>query len=94
MDARRRLSLVLPLLALTLALLGFSSCARVTISPLAPRVTARPGTATGSSAGVIRTDLLLTHRFPLDDYRRAFSVATSDKARERSVTVAFHLSAL
>ena len=42
-------------------------------------------------AGDIRTDLLLTHRFPLEDYRRAFAVATRDKARERSVKVAFDL---
>ncbi len=40
-------------------------------------------------AGVIRTDLLLTHRFPLEDYRRAFAVATRDKAQARSVKVAF-----
>jgi hypothetical protein len=40
-------------------------------------------------AGDIRTDLLLTHRFPLDEYRRAFAVATTEKARERSVKVAF-----
>ncbi len=43
-------------------------------------------------AGDIRTDLLLTHRFPLEDYRRAFAVATTDKARERSVKVAFEFS--
>jgi threonine dehydrogenase-like Zn-dependent dehydrogenase len=40
-------------------------------------------------AGDIRTNLLLTHRFPLDDYRRAFAVATTEKAREHSVKVAF-----
>jgi len=40
-------------------------------------------------AGDIRTDLLLTHRFPLAAYRRAFAVATTEKARERSVKVAF-----
>ena len=40
-------------------------------------------------AGVIRTDLLLTHRFPLEAYRRAFAVATRDKAQTRSVKVAF-----
>ena len=43
-------------------------------------------------SGDIRTDLLLTHRFPLNEYRRAFAVATVDKARERSVKVAFNLS--
>jgi threonine dehydrogenase-like Zn-dependent dehydrogenase len=43
-------------------------------------------------SGDIRTDLLLTHRFPLDDYRRAFAVATTEKARERSVKVAFEFS--
>ncbi|HHB89917.1 MAG TPA: hypothetical protein ENK60_01260, partial [Anaerolineae bacterium] len=42
-------------------------------------------------AGVIRTDPLLTHRFPLEDYRRAFAVATRDKAQARSVKVAFEL---
>jgi threonine dehydrogenase-like Zn-dependent dehydrogenase len=39
--------------------------------------------------GDISTNLLLTHRFPLDDYRRAFAVATTEKAREHSVKVAF-----
>jgi threonine dehydrogenase-like Zn-dependent dehydrogenase len=41
--------------------------------------------------GVIRTDPLLTHIFPLQDYRRAFAVATSEKAKTRSVKVAFAL---
>jgi len=43
-------------------------------------------------SGDIRTDLLLTHRFPLEDYRRAFAVATTEKARERSVKVAFEFN--
>jgi threonine dehydrogenase-like Zn-dependent dehydrogenase len=42
-------------------------------------------------AGSLRTDDLLTHRFPLDEYRRAFQVAT-DKARFRSIKVAFDLT--
>ncbi len=40
--------------------------------------------------GQLRTDLLLTHRFPLADFRQAFAVATQ-KARYRSVKVAFDL---
>ena len=39
--------------------------------------------------GVIRTDPLLTHIFPLAEYRHAFETATVRKARERSVKVAF-----
>jgi len=41
--------------------------------------------------GKLSTHGLLTHRFPLDDYRRAFAVA-ADKRRYRSVKVAFDLS--
>ncbi len=41
--------------------------------------------------GRLRTDSLLTHRFPLDAYREAFLVATIHKARTRSVKVAFAL---
>ena len=40
--------------------------------------------------GTLSTDGLLTHRFPLDDYRRAFAVA-ADKRRYRSVKVAFEM---
>lgn len=36
---------------------------------------------------------LLTHRFPLEDYRRAFAAAT-DKRRHRSVKVAFDLNGM
>jgi threonine dehydrogenase-like Zn-dependent dehydrogenase len=38
--------------------------------------------------GDVASEELLTHRFPLDAYQRAFDVAT-DKARHRSVKVAF-----
>jgi threonine dehydrogenase-like Zn-dependent dehydrogenase len=38
----------------------------------------------------IQTDGLLTHRFPLEDYRRAIQTAV-DKSRTRSVKVAFDL---
>jgi threonine dehydrogenase-like Zn-dependent dehydrogenase len=40
--------------------------------------------------GTLSTAGLLTHRFPLDEYRRAFDVAV-DKSRYRSVKVAFEL---
>jgi L-iditol 2-dehydrogenase len=40
--------------------------------------------------GQVRTEGLLTHRFPLDAYRQAFHVAT-DKRKARSVKVAFDL---
>jgi threonine dehydrogenase-like Zn-dependent dehydrogenase len=40
--------------------------------------------------GTLSTEGLLTHRFPLDDYRRAFAVA-ADKGRYRSVKVAFEM---
>ena len=42
-------------------------------------------------AGSLRTQDLLTHRFPLVEYRQAFRVAT-DKARSRSIKVAFDLA--
>ncbi len=38
--------------------------------------------------GEIQTAPLLTHRFPLDDYRRAFATAI-DKQSHRSIKVAF-----
>ncbi len=41
-------------------------------------------------AGVLRTTGLLTHRFPLEDFRRAFATAV-DKERFRSIKVAFDL---
>jgi threonine dehydrogenase-like Zn-dependent dehydrogenase len=41
-------------------------------------------------AGSLKTQELLTHRFPLAEYRRAFQVATG-KARHRSIKVAFDL---
>jgi threonine dehydrogenase-like Zn-dependent dehydrogenase len=41
--------------------------------------------------GRVRTQDLLTHRFPLCEYRRAFSVAV-DKAQSRSIKVAFDLT--
>jgi len=40
--------------------------------------------------GEIQTDPLLTHRFPLDDYRQAFATAV-DKRNQRSIKVAFEL---
>jgi threonine dehydrogenase-like Zn-dependent dehydrogenase len=40
--------------------------------------------------GTVRVEGLLTHRFPLEEYRQAFSVAV-DKERYRSVKVAFEL---
>jgi threonine dehydrogenase-like Zn-dependent dehydrogenase len=40
--------------------------------------------------GILSTDGLLTHRFPLDEYRQAFSVAT-DKQKYRSIKVAFDM---
>jgi threonine dehydrogenase-like Zn-dependent dehydrogenase len=40
--------------------------------------------------GTLSTEGLLTHCFPLDDYRRAFAVA-ADKRRHRSVKVAFEI---
>ena len=40
--------------------------------------------------GRLHTGDLLTHRFPLDAYRRAFQVA-ADKARYRSIKVAFEI---
>ncbi len=40
--------------------------------------------------GKIRTDSLLTHRFPLDDYRQAFATAI-DKRNQRSIKVAFEM---
>jgi threonine dehydrogenase-like Zn-dependent dehydrogenase len=40
--------------------------------------------------GTLRVEGLLTHRFPLDDYRRAFRVASS-KQLYRSIKVAFDL---
>jgi threonine dehydrogenase-like Zn-dependent dehydrogenase len=40
--------------------------------------------------GSVSVDDLLTHRFPLHDYRRAFDTAI-DKARQRSIKVAFTL---
>lgn len=40
--------------------------------------------------GKLSTEGLLTHRFPLDDYRRAFVVA-ADKSQFRSVKVAFEI---
>jgi threonine dehydrogenase-like Zn-dependent dehydrogenase len=40
--------------------------------------------------GDVACEALLTHRFPLDDYRRAFATA-ADKARHRSVKVAFEI---
>ena len=40
--------------------------------------------------GEVACEELLTHRFPLDDYRRAFGVAV-DKARHRSIKVAFEV---
>ncbi len=41
--------------------------------------------------GQLRTDFLLTHRFPLHAYRQAFAVAL-DKRQARSIKVAFDLS--
>lgn len=41
--------------------------------------------------GALNCGGLLTHRFPLDDYRQAFTAAT-DKHRHRSVKVAFDLT--
>ena len=41
--------------------------------------------------GQIRCERLLTHRFPLDAYRRAFAVAV-DKQQHRSIKVAFDLA--
>lgn len=41
-------------------------------------------------SGDVRCDRLLTHRYPLDAYREAFSVAV-DKHRHRSIKVAFDL---
>ena len=40
------------------------------------------------SEGKIETDNLLTHRFPLEEYRTAFDTAV-DKARSRSIKVVF-----
>ena len=40
--------------------------------------------------GQIRCDGLLTHRYPLEDYRQAFATAL-DKRRYRSIKVAFDL---
>ena len=37
--------------------------------------------------GRLHVEKLLTHRFPLEDYRRAFAVA-ADKRKHRSVKVA------
>ncbi len=45
-------------------------------------------------AGDIRTDLLLTHIFPLKAYRQAFEVATTGKNKARSVKVAFDLDSV
>ncbi|MGC9334433.1 MAG: zinc-dependent alcohol dehydrogenase [Anaerolineae bacterium] len=42
-------------------------------------------------AGSLRVHDLLTHRFPLEEYRRAFQVAT-DKAGSRSIKVAFDMT--
>jgi threonine dehydrogenase-like Zn-dependent dehydrogenase len=40
--------------------------------------------------GKLSVEGLLTHRFPLDDYRRAFAVA-ADKKRFRSIKVALEM---
>jgi threonine dehydrogenase-like Zn-dependent dehydrogenase len=37
---------------------------------------------------LIHTDFMLTHRFPLDQYRQAFATAI-DKQNQRSIKVAF-----
>ncbi len=42
-------------------------------------------------AGTLRCDGLLTHRFPLDQYRQAFAVA-ADKQTFRSIKVAFSMA--
>ena len=42
-------------------------------------------------SGALQTDRLLSHRFPLTDYRRAFAVA-ADKQRHRSIKVAFDIA--
>jgi len=42
-------------------------------------------------AGIIQTTPLLTHTFPVEDYRRAFAIATTEKADARSVKVALAL---
>ncbi|MFN2289716.1 MAG: zinc-binding dehydrogenase [Anaerolineae bacterium] len=42
-------------------------------------------------AGTLRTQDLLTHRFPLGEYRSAFQVAI-DKAQSKSIKVAFDLA--
>jgi threonine dehydrogenase-like Zn-dependent dehydrogenase len=41
--------------------------------------------------GKIKTEKLVTHRFPLDAYREAFRVAL-DKRNARSIKVAFALA--
>jgi threonine dehydrogenase-like Zn-dependent dehydrogenase len=40
--------------------------------------------------GMLDTNKLLTHRFPLDDYRQAFATA-ADKTEHRSIKVAFEM---
>ena len=42
-------------------------------------------------SGALQTEKLLTHRFRLADYRRAFAVA-ADKQRHRSIKVAFDIA--
>lgn len=41
--------------------------------------------------GILKTEKLVTHRFPLEEYRKAFQVAL-DKKGARSIKVAFELS--
>jgi threonine dehydrogenase-like Zn-dependent dehydrogenase len=42
-------------------------------------------------SGQLRCERLLTHRFPLDQYRQAFAVAV-DKRTHRSIKVAFTMT--